>query len=341
MKNLRILALMHKDLVPPPSVEGLSYEEVQPYKTEFDVLTALEELGHEVRPIGVHDDLSVLRAALTEFQPHLTFNILEEFHEVALYGQAVISYLELMRAPYSGCNPRGLMLAHDKPLAKKILLYHRIRTPRFAVVPVGARPRRPARLAYPMIVKSAVEDASLGISKASVVKSDEKLEERVAYMHSHFGTDVLIEEFIPGRELYVGVLGNRRLTVLPTWEMSFGNWEAGAPRLATERVKWSPSYQDDKGITTGPAAALDPAVEREVVRVCKIAYRALGLSGYARMDLRLGDDGHVYLIEPNANPDLASDEDFALSAEAAGISYNELIARIVGLGLAWRPAWKG
>lgn len=341
MKSLRILALMHKDLVPPESVEGLLYKEVQPYKTEYDVLQALEELGHEVRPIGVHDDLSVLRGALTEFRPDLTFNILEEFHEVSLYGQAVISYLELMRAPYSGCNPRGLMLAHDKPLAKKILLYHRIRTPRFAVVPVGSRAKRPARLSYPLIVKSAVEDASLGISKASVVKSDEKLEERVAYMHTQFGGDVLIEEFIPGRELYVGVIGNQRLKVLPIWEMSFGKWEEGAPRLATSRVKWDPSYQEDKGIMTGPAVDLDPAVEREVVRVCKSAYRALGLSGYARMDLRLGDDGHVYLIEPNANPDLAADEDFSRSAEAAGMSYNDLIARIVSLGLAWRPAWKG
>lgn len=341
MKSLRILALMHKDLVPPESVEGLPYKQVQPYKTEYDILAALEELGHEVRSLGVHDDLSVLRAALTEFKPHLTFNILEEFHDVSLYGQAVISYLELMRAPYSGCNPRGLMLAHDKPLAKKILMYHSIRTPRFAVVPLGGHIKRPARLGFPLIVKSAVEDASLGISKASVVKSDEKLQERIKFMHDQFGTDVMIEEFIPGRELYVGVIGNQRLKVLPIWEMSFDKWEEGAPRLATSRVKWDPHYQEEKGITTGPAQDLDAATEREIVRVCKSAYRALGLSGYARMDLRLGEDGHVYLIEPNANPDLASDEDFARSAEAAGITYDELIDRIVKLGLAWRPAWKG
>jgi D-alanine-D-alanine ligase len=311
-----------------------------PFRTEYDVLRALGKLGHEARALGVHDDLSTLRDALSDFSPHLTFNVLEEFHGVTMYGQAVISYLELLRSAYTGCNPHGLMLAHDKLLTKKILAYHRLPTPRAAVFPLGRRVHVPKRLSYPLIVKSTFEDASLGISQASVVHDEEKLAERVCFMHERFGTDALAEEFIEGRELYVGLIGNRRAQTLPIWELKFNKWTEGAPRIATEKVKWDHKYQREHDIRTEAADGLPPGVERRILAIAKQVWKVLGLSGYARLDLRLTEDGRVYVIEANANPDLARDEDFAQSAEAAGITYPQLIERILQLGLSWRPKWK-
>jgi len=339
-RRLRVLVLMHEDLVPPSPLPPDHKSKLYPWRTEHDVLTTLVRLGHEVRPLGVRDDLAVIRDALADFQPDITFNVLEEFHGVSMYAQAVISFLELMRQPYTGCNPRGLTLAHDKLLTKKILTYHRIPTPRCAFFPRGARPQRHRRLQFPLIVKSSFEDASLGISQASVVSSDAKLEERVRFMHERIGTDAIAEEYVEGRELYVGVIGSQRLRTLPVWEMTFNRWPEGAPRIATERVKWSKAYQDEHAIRTGPASDLDAATVRKVARVARQVYRALELSAYARIDLRLDGVGKVWVIEANGTPDLARDEDFAASAKAAGIRYRQLIQRILNLGLAWRPKWK-
>lgn len=335
-----MLVLMHEDLVPPADTSARSGPTIVPWRTEHDILTALGELGHESQVVGVHDDLQVLRDAIDGYKPHITFNVLEEFHGVSLYGQAVLSFVELLRCAYSGCNPRGLMIAHDKLLTKKILTWHRVRTPRGAVIGVGNKPRKPARLEYPLLVKSVVEDASLGIAQASVVTSDEKLRDRVEFMHSTYGLDVLVEEYIDGRELYVGVIGNTRLEVFPIWEMTFNDWPEDAPRIATERVKWSAAYQRRHDIRTGLAEDISPELQREITRICRSVYSALGLSGYARIDLRLAPDGRVWVIEANANPDLARDEDFADSARAAEIEYPALIQRILNLGLAWRPLWK-
>jgi len=339
-RKLRVLVLMHEDLVPPQDVSGLSQAEMAPFKTEYDVLWAVGELGHQARALGVHDDLSRLRDAIHDFRPHVTFNVLEEFHGVTMYGQAVISYLELMRTAYTGCNPRGLMLAHDKLLTKKILAYHRLPTPKAAVFPLGVKVRAPRKLTYPLIVKSTFEDASLGISQASVVHDEAKLVERVHFMHERFGTDALAEEFVEGRELYIGLLGNRRVESFPVWEMKFNKWKEGAPRIATEKVKWDYKYQLEHDIQTEAADALPPGVERRIQSIARQVWKVLGLSGYARLDLRLTEDGRVYVIEANANPDLAHDEDFAKSAAAAGVSYPQLIERILNLGLSWRPKWK-
>ena len=175
MKKLRVLVLMHEDLVPPKSIDGFTEEQILVWKTEFDVLNTLKEMGHEVQPLGVKDDLGKIRTAILRWKPQVAFNLLEEFHGVGLYDQHVASYLELMRLPYTGCNPRGLTLTHDKPLMKKILSYHRIRTPKFITIPQGKKFKSiPKRLSYPLLVKSAVEDASLGISQASIVSNDEK-----------------------------------------------------------------------------------------------------------------------------------------------------------------------
>lgn len=339
MKKLRVLVLMDRDLVPPPSLEGFTDDEIIEWKTEFDVLASLKDMGHEVIPLGVADDLGVIRQALLEFQPQVAFNLLEEFHGVAIYDQHVVAYLELMKQAYTGCNPRGLLLAHDKALSKKLLSYHRIATPKFSLFSKGKKVKALRRYVYPLLVKSVIEDASLGISKESVVRNGDELKRRVDYVHEELGTDALVEEYIEGRELYVGVIGNQRLQTFPVWEMLFQNLPPGVPNIATRRVKWDSEHQKDLGIVTEAAGDLTASMVDRISRLCKRVYRILCLSGYARMDLRMTDDGRVYVLEANPNPNLSFGEDFAESAERAGMPYDKLVQRILNLGLSYQPEW--
>lgn len=331
---------MHEDLVPPDDIKGRSDEEIAAWKTEYDVLAGLNNLGHDVRSLGVATDIGPLRDAIVEWEPHIAFNLLEEFHGVALYDQHVAAYLELLRKPYTGCNPRGLLLAHDKALTKKILSYHRIAVPDFAVFPRGRAVRRPKELDFPLLVKSATDEASLGISQASIVHNDDKLQERVEFVHGHLNSDALVEEYIEGRELYVGVLGNRRLRTFPVWEMMFNNMPEGVAHIATAKVKWDLKYQQKHGIETTAAKNLPDGLEQQLLRLSKRIYHTLGLSGYARMDFRLTDDGKVYVLEANPNPNLAYGEDFAESAERVGLKYEVLLQRIITLGFSYPAEWK-
>jgi D-alanine-D-alanine ligase len=340
VKKLRVLALMHVDLVPPESLRGLAKADADEMRTEWDVVTTLTEMGHEVHKLGVFDDLSVIKKAIDEHQPDVAFNLLEEFDGTILYDSNVVSYLEMLRLPYTGCTPRGLLLAHDKALSKKILHYHRIRVPDFAVFPIGRKVKRPRHLEYPLIVKSLVADASAGISQASVVRDDEKLAERVEFVHRRLHTDAIAEQFIDGRELYVGVLGNERLEVLPVWEMEFKAMPEDAEHIATERVKWDPSYQKRRGIDTVAARGLDAASTEVIGKLCRRIFRLLDLSGYARLDFRMDANGQLWLLEANPNPNIAQSEDFALSAKHAGTPYPVLLQKIlnIAMGRAFPPS---
>lgn len=339
VRKLRVLVLLTEGLEPPETVEGLSDDEVSlaPWKTEYDVVVTLRELGHEVRILPIHSDLGALRREIETWKPHIAFNLLEEFAGITLYDQNVVTFLELMHVPYTGCNPKGLMIARDKALSKKLLAYHRIRAPAFAVFPYGRRIRRPKRLEFPIFVKSAVEDASYGISQASLVRNDESLAERVAFVHQQTGADAIAEQYIEGRELYVGVIGNKRLEVLPVWELFFDRKPENAPLIATAHAKWNLKYQKKWGVTSRAAKGLPKDFLRRIEQRCKRIYRILSLSGCARLDYRLAPDGRLYFLEANPNPALCYGEDFAESAEKKGISYNELIQRILNLGLRWRP----
>src|SRR6266480_6544596 len=308
MKRLRVLVLLHPDLMPPDSVEGRSEQEIHRWKTEYDVVSTLRTAGHEVRPLGVQDELKPIRDEIESWKPHVVFNLLEQFHGEAVYDQNVASYLELLRTPYTGCNPRGLMLARGKDLSKKLLAYHRIPLPAFAVFPMRRKVRRPPRLGLPLIVKSLNEDASYGIAQASVVESDEKLAERVGFIHERIGTAAIAEQYIEGRELYVGVLGNERLRVLPIWELEFGSMAPGARLIATEKVKHDPDYQERRGILHGPAKDLAPQLCARIERAAKRIYRTLELDGYARIDFRLSADGIPHYIETHPNPEIARSE---------------------------------
>jgi D-alanine-D-alanine ligase len=337
MRKKRVLVLMHVDLVPPDDIAGKPDAEFFEYKTEYDVVTGLRDLGHEVQKLGLYDDLTPLRQAIQDFKPHIAFNLLDEFRGETMLDQNVVSYLELVQVPYTGCNPRGLMLARDKALSKKILHYHRIRVPRFAVVPAGRKlKRKPARLDYPLIVKSQVEEASLGIAEASIVNNDDKLAERVEFMHATVGTSLILEQYVDGRELYVGIMGNTRLQVLPVWELEMRRLRADAPRIATRQVKWNLQFQKRRGVKIGPARDLPPELERLLVKTSKRVYRLLQLSGFARIDFRLDAEGRPFFLEANPNADIGYGEEFAEAAEAAGIDYEPLLDRLLAIGLRKR-----
>ncbi|HEY7753246.1 MAG TPA: hypothetical protein VH856_05480 [Steroidobacteraceae bacterium] len=340
MKKLRILVLVHETLVPPESLAGVREEEAAEYRTEYDVTSCLRKMGHDVRPIGIGDSLTELRATIQDWKPHVCFNLLEEFGGIVTYDQHVVAYLELLRQPYTGCNPRGMMLSRDKVLSKQILAYHRIPTPQFAVFRRGGALRIPPRLRYPLFVKSATEDASLGISQASIVEDAARLRERVGFIHEHTQSDALVEEFVEGRELYVGVLGNERVRTLTPWEFIFGELKAGRAAIATRKAKWDRAYQKRHGITSGKAQDLPPGLADRLDRLARRIYRALHMSGYARMDFRVREDGTPWALEANANPNLEQEEDFADAALHDGIRYPALLQRIISLGLSYRAEWR-
>src|SRR2546425_7211682 len=283
---MRVLALVHRHLIPPEQIPEGTDIAAAAWRTEYDVISTLAAVGHEVQVLGVHDDLGEIRRLATEWKPHIAFNLLEGFDDIVIFDQNVVSHLELLKLPYTGCNPRGLLLARDKSLSKKLLAYHRIHVPEADVIRAGRPIRRPKRLTFPLIVKSLTQEASIGISQASVVDTDEKLKERVAFIHDSIGTAAIVEQYIEGRELYVGILGNQSLQAMPIWELFFTNMPDGAKRIATDRVKWSVKYQKKYGIDSGPANELADAAGQQIQHVCKRAFRALELSGYARVDLR-------------------------------------------------------
>ena len=331
--KLRVAVLLNQDLMPPETLpEGIEKEK-QAWRTEYDVISTLKSLGHEVYPVGLRGDLGVIIRALEEHKPQIAFNLLEEFDGQALYDQHVVSYLELLKQPYTGCNPRGLTLAHDKALTKKILSYHRVAVPGFAVFPMGQKVTRPRRLKFPLLVKSMVEEGSVGISQASVVNDDAKLAERVEFIHRQTTSHAIAEQYIEGREIYVSVIGNRKLQTYTPWELVIENLPEGALNIATGRLKWNPDYQKKVGLVTKPAQ-LAPEIQRKLEFLSKRIYRHLNLSGYARLDYRMTNEGEFYLLEANPNPQIAMNEDFADSAAHCGIGYGQLLQKIITLGLS-------
>ena len=333
MTKQRVLVLMHSEFVPPDTKRGYSAEEVHEWKTEYDVVSTLRAAGHDVRALGAQEEIKPVRDEIESFKPHVVFTLLEQFHNEPVYDQHIASYLELTKIPYTGCNPRGLILARGKDLSKTLVHHRRVAVPAFAVFPMRRKVKRPPRLALPLIVKSLNEDGSRGISQASVVDTDEQLTERVAFVHERLGTAAIAEQFIEGRELYVGVLGNNRLRVLPVWELKFGTM-GGARQIATEKVKHDVDYQEKVGIVDGPARNLTPELRARIQRMAKRIYRTLGLDGYARIDFRLAADGTPYFIEANPNPEIAKSQEFAEAAKHDGLDYPALLNRILALGIS-------
>lgn len=332
-KRLKVLALF--DAIAPTTLDqDLSAElQTEDWKTEANVLQALRELGHTTEHLAIFDDLDLLTQKLQSFAPDIIFNLADQFKNNRSFDQAIVSLLEMNGVPFTGCGSTGLTLCKHKGISKKILSYHRIHTPAFAIIARGKRIARPAKLRFPILIKPLKEEASLGISQASFVSTDEQFNERVQFIHDKFANDVIAEEYIEGRELYVSLLGNNRIQEFPIRELVFKEVPPDEPKIATYRAKWDDDYRKRWGLSNQFAEDLDPSVARHIQHTCKRIYRLLTLDGYARMDLRLTANNEVYFIEANPNPILAADEDFALSALKGGLPYPQLIERIIRQGL--------
>jgi D-alanine-D-alanine ligase len=332
-KKLKVLALF--DAIAPTTIDqDLSAKlKTEDWKTEAHVLKALGTLDHTTEHLAIFDDLDLLRQKLESFAPDVLFNLVDQFKNNRGFDQNIVSLFEMQGVPFTGCGATGLVLCKHKGISKKILSYHRIHVPNFVVIPRGQRIARPKRLKFPILVKPVKEEASYGISQASFIETDEQFRERAAFIHEKHDADVIAEEYIAGRELYVGLMGNLRLTVFPIRELVFREVPPDEPKIATYRAKWDEEYRKRWGLENQFAEGLAPALVAHIEQTCKRIYRLLTIDGYARIDLRLTTDNKVYFIEANPNPILAEDEDFAISAGKAGLPYPQLIDRIIRLGM--------
>ena len=332
-KKLKVLALF--DAMYPTKLDQDMTDELKTEirKTEANVLTALDTLGHNAEHLAIHDDLDLLRQKLTSFEPDVLFNLADQFRDNRGFDQNIVAFLEMQTVPFTGCGSTGLLLCKHKGISKKILSYHRIHVPDFVIIPRRRRIARPKRLKFPILVKPLKEEASYGISQASFVENDAQFRERVAFIHEHWNGDVIAEEYIAGRELYVGLMGNLKLKVFPIRELVFRNMPADAPKFATYAAKWNETYRKRWGLENGFADDLEPAVMAKIEQTCKRIYRLLTIDGYARIDLRLTPTNEIYFIEANPNPMLAEDEDFAMAAVRGGLPYPQLIERIIRQGM--------
>lgn len=332
-KKLKVLMLFSSPYNQP---RGYEYKEEfadpENMYTENDVHQALLENGHVVRLLGVHNTVEPLFEEIRENRPDLIFNMVEVYNDQSHYEKNMAALLEMLDIPYTGATSENIFLCNNKGLNKKLLSFHRIKVPRFYVFLRGHKVWLPKRLSLPMIVKPLCEEASRGISQASIVDSEEAFLERIKFIHESMNMDAIVEEFIEGRELYVSMIGYKRLTVLPFREIKFGELKEDA-RIASYKAKWDDNYRDKWGIKSVYAGKLADGVEEEIIDVCKRAYRALNIRSYIRFDIRVTADGKVYIIEPNANPCIAKIDEFAQSAMKIGISYSQLIKKIVNLAL--------
>ena len=332
-KKLKVLALF--DAMAPTTLDqDLSAEmQTENRKTEGHVMKALAELGYPAEYLAIFDDLDLIQQKLQKFEPDVIFNLADQFKNNRAFDQNIVSFLAMRGVAFTGCGSTGLTLCKHKAISKKILGYHRVHTPEFVTIARGKRITRPKRLKFPILVKPLNEEASLGISQASFVETDEQCKERDQFIHEKYDNDVIAEEYIEGRELYVSVLGNHRLDVFPIRELVFKEVPPDEPKIATYRAKWDEEYRKRWGLDNRFAEGLDPAVVANIQQICKRIYHLLTIDGYARLDLRLTSKNEVYFIEANPNPVLAEDEDFAQSALKAGLTYPQLVDRIIRIGI--------
>jgi D-alanine-D-alanine ligase len=281
-----------------------------------------------VRFLGFKSDLDQLAQGLRAAPFDVVFNLTERFRDKSALDYTVAGVLEMLGMTYTGASCEGLMLARDKALTKKVFAYEGIRIPHFMVCRHGQPVARPSDLRFPLIVKPLDEDASVGIAQSSVVRDDDALKERVAFIHDKFDTDAIVEEFIVGRELYIGVMGGEAPVSFPPIEMVFGSDTTVESRFATYKAKWSVKYRESRGIQNEIAKNLSPDVRKRLAEVAVRAYQAAGLRDYGRIDVRLAHDDAIYVVEANPNPYLADGEDLAWAAEEGGHLYPDFIEKI-------------
>jgi len=336
-KPLRILLMFEVNEPRQPDAEYERYmKEDESWFAEGHVLETLRENGHEVSLGAIHRHPGEVIELVERFKPDLVWNCVEAFRGLRHYESNIAGMLELLDVPYTGCGHRALMICQDKALSKKILTHHRVGVPPFVVSRRGRPARRLASSVLPALVKPLAEEGSVGISKDSFAETEEQALKRAAFLHERLSVDAIIEQYIEGRELYVGVLGSATLKVLPPRELKFTNIPDGEPKYASFKAKWDPEYRERWGIFNTFAEDLPVETLRRIDRVARRVFRVLQMTSFGRIDMRLDAEGKLWVIEANPNPQIAMYEDFAESARRAGISYNDLIETIARMGLAAR-----
>jgi D-alanine-D-alanine ligase len=329
MTKPRVLVLFDTDSDPPTNQDYSRHLATGVDEVEFEVAKTLMDRGYEVRLLGFRNDIDQLLSGLRAQPVDVVFNLTERFKDLSALDYTVAGILEMLGVPYTGAGPTGLILARHKALTKMVLNHHDVRTPRFIETEPGTPVRRPSDLRFPLIVKPVDEDASVGIARASVVRDDSALAERVNFIHERFKTSAIVEEFIAGREIYVGVVGNEDPKALPPIEMVFEPAVPDERRIATFKVKWSHTHRERMGVQNRIATDLAPDVLARLHQVAVASYRAAGLRDYGRVDVRLAHDNEIYVVEANPNPYLSEGEDMAWAAEEGGYPYPELLEAIV------------
>jgi len=333
-ERLRILVLFEVHDPPAPDEE---YErrmrEESDWRTEGHVVTALKALGHEVHLGAIYKNPREVIDLVERIQPDLVWNFVQTFHGTRYFESHIAGVLELCRVPYTGCGHRALMLCQDKALSKEILKHHRVPVPPFVVSRRNLPTKKLTRAIFPVMVKPLAEEGSVGISRDSFAETEEQALARANFLHERLKQDVIVERYVSGREIYVGVLGNDRLKVLPPRELKFSKVPEGEPKFASFKAKWDEGYRERWGIFSTFPDDLSESLQRSIATVAKRVFRALQMRGFGRIDLRLTDEGKLVVVEANPNPEIAQGEDIAEAAAKAGLPYNDLIERIVALGL--------
>ena len=331
MRRLKVLLLFDTPYFKP---RGYDYaEEFKDFNWDAEryVYEALQNLGHQVSLLGLFNDIGILFEEVRENKPDVIFNLVEVFNQKSHLDKNVVAVLEMLGIPYTGASSASLFICGNKALSKEILSFHRIKVPNFYTFYRGHKVWLPKRLKLPLIVKPLTEQASRGISQASIVDSEEALIERVKFIHEGMKSDAIVEEYVEGREFYVSVLGNKRIKVLPLREMKFGEFGEDEPRIATYKAKWDYDYRQKWGIKNMFAGRLPNGLVERIEEVCKRAYRTLNMQCYARFDIRVTSDSKIYILEANANPNIDKDDEVGQSAQKSGMSYESLIQKIITL----------
>jgi D-alanine-D-alanine ligase len=323
---MRIVVLHASDAIDPP---------VDPVLGQ--VREALAAAGHDASLLAVDHDLTQTVRGLTDGKPDLVFNLAESYSGRSALESSIAGLLNLLDLRYTGSSPSGLMLAGDKSISTKMLRANGIKTPDSSTLFRGAV-ESADKMHFPLIVKPPQEDASLGITGKSVVKDIQELFAQLDHIHTEYASPILVEEFIDGREFYIGVLGNQQPQALPVVEMDFTGFPPDKPRIASWAAKWGDDGEGSGAEFAGTKAVFPAVLDQDLVdtmnAVAIDAFKALRLRDYARVDMRVRDDGEVYVLEINPNCYLEREAEFARAAAKSGVEYNALIARIVELASA-------
>ncbi|MCH7504119.1 ATP-grasp domain-containing protein [PVC group bacterium] len=334
MKKLDVILICDTMGETPQNRNYLELFKKKEYKTERQCYESLKNLGHDIRVVGIYDDIRPLLDAVAEKKPDIFFNLVEHFHGQSFYERNIVGLFELLQIPYTGSNPAAMVLCKNKGITKEILSHHHIHVSKFKIFYRGCRVYHPKWLKYPVIIKPLRDESSYGISNASVISNDTDLKERANFIHDNLAQDVIAEEYIEGRELYVSMLGNRIITTFPIRELKLPIENEG-PQIATYKVKWDPEYRKKWKVRYGFAYLKDPVLEKKIIETSKRVYKILRIRGYARIDIRLTSDKEVFVIEANPNPGITKDDDFALSARKHGLNFDDLVSKILSLGLEY------